>query len=143
MRKIKFGIAALVIAALLAGCADSAEKQTENSDTDTSTASYSSQTTISNNITNTENIKITELENGLSHTRYSGDYKFDEFLAEGGAESDNEVIAFLSYNLIGYTIPSFGADNFGCSAFSAKGENGYYFGRNFDWYNCSALIVEA
>ena len=143
MRKIKFGIAALVIAALLAGCADAAEKQTENSNTDTSTASYSSQTTTSDNVTDTENIKITELEKGLSHTSYSGDYKFDEFLSEGGAESDNEVIAFLAKNLIGYAIPSFGENNFGCSTFSAKGENGYYFGRNFDWYNCNALIVEA
>ena len=91
----------------------------------------------------TENGVITELEKGLSHARYSGDYKFDEFLTEGGAESDNEVIAFLAKKLIGSALSSFGADNFGCSAFSAKGESGYYFGRNFDWYNCNALIVEA
>ena len=223
MRKVKIGIAALVIAALLAGCADATENQLGNSDsinsivtssssgsesskTDTSNSSTGStesktptseskpgssktDTSISttgstesktptqsesshgsskadtsssgstqstenktpeqssatgiNNVPNTENAKITELEKGLSHTRYSGDYKFEKFLSEGGAESDNEVIAFLAKNLIGNALLSFGANNFGCSAFSAKGENGYYFGRNFDWYNCNALIVEA
>lgn len=91
----------------------------------------------------TEKIKITELEKGLSHTKYSGDYKFEKFLAEGGAESDSEVISFLAKNLIGDALSSFGANIFGCSAFSVKGEDGYFFGRNFDWYNCSALIVEA
>ena len=95
------------------------------------------------NVTKTDNTKITELEKGLSHSSFSGDYKFEQFLAEGGAESDNEVIAFLARNLIGDALSSFGANIFGCSAFTAKGENGYYFGRNFDWYNCNALIVEA
>ncbi|MCH5207158.1 MAG: linear amide C-N hydrolase [Oscillospiraceae bacterium] len=95
------------------------------------------------NVTKTENTKITELEKGLSHSSFSGDYKFDKFLAEGGAKSDSEVIAFLARNLIGDALSGFGSGNFGCSAFSAKGENGYLFGRNFDWYNCSALIVEA
>lgn len=197
MRKVKSGIAALVIAALvivtlLAGCADATENQLGNSVLDTPTVSGSSgaansensdsinsivtssssgsesskndtssssstqstenktpeqsSATGTNNVPNTENgksIEIMELEKGLSHTRYSGDYKFDKFLSEGGAESDNEVIAFLAQNLIGSALLSFGTNNFGCSAFSAKGENGYYFGRNFDWYNCNALIVEA
>ena len=94
-------------------------------------------------VTVTENAKLTELEKGLSHSSFSGDYKFTQFLDEGGAENDNEVIAFLSKNLIGSDLSGFGVGNFGCSAFTAKGENGYYFGRNFDWYNCNALVVEA
>ncbi|MCH5197104.1 MAG: membrane lipoprotein lipid attachment site-containing protein, partial [Oscillospiraceae bacterium] len=106
-----------------------------------STQNNQSSQSESNSVTNPENMKITELEKGLSHTSYSGDYKFGQFLAEGGAESDSEVIAFLARNLIGDAISSFGANIFGCSAFSAKGESGYYFGRNFDWYNCNALIV--
>ncbi|MCH5197255.1 MAG: linear amide C-N hydrolase [Oscillospiraceae bacterium] len=152
MKIIKFGLIALVITAILAGCADAAEHNSGNSDLNTPSASDFSQTTSErsssdkNNVPNTENgksIEIMELEKGLSHTRYSGDYKFEKFLSEGGAESDNEVIAFLAENLIGNALLSFGANNFGCSAFSAKGGNGYYFGRNFDWYNCNALIVEA
>lgn len=39
--------------------------------------------------------KITELANGLSAVRHTGDYGFDEFLAEGGASSDAEVVSFL------------------------------------------------
>ncbi len=83
----------------------------------------------------------TELESGLSYAEFDGDYQFDKFLSEGGAESDMSVIAFLGKNMLGDIAGSFGGDNFGCSAFSAKGENGYYFGRNFDWYNCDALVV--
>lgn len=94
-----------------------------------------------NEAANTANARITELEKGLSSSSYSGDYKFDKFLSEGGAESDNDVISFLAKNLIGDSLSEFGANIFGCSAFSAKGESGYYFGRNFDWYNCNALIV--
>ena len=37
----------------------------------------------------------TELESGLSYAEFEGDYRFDKFLAEGGAESDTGVIAFL------------------------------------------------
>ena len=142
---------ALAAAVLLSGCADPAENRNgtsnhetpiigENVQNDQNERSSSSE---ANNLTNAENAKITELENGLSHTSCSGDYKFQQFLAEGGAESDNDVIAFLARELIGEALSGFGANIFGCSAFSAKGENGYYFGRNFDWYNCNALIVEA
>lgn len=92
-------------------------------------------------VPNNKNCEITELERGLSSVSFSGDYKFEQFLSEGGAESDTEVIAFLAKNLIGDAVSGFLGDNFGCSSFSAKGEDGYYFGRNFDWYNCNALIV--
>ena len=84
---------------------------------------------------------ITELESGLSYAEFEGDYQFDKFLSEGGAESDMSVIAFLGKNMLGDITGGLGGDNFGCSAFSAKSENGYYFGRNFDWYNCDALVV--
>lgn len=52
---------------------------------------------------NSETIKITEkilkLENGLSVVKYEGDYGFDDFLANGGASSDNEVVKFLSQKI--------------------------------------------
>ena len=150
MKKILSCLIALAIASLFVGCSNAAERDSGNSVPDISTTNNSFRTTSSepsmsedNSVIIIKNGKITELEKGLSHTRYSGDYKFDKFLSEGGAESDNEVIAFLGKNLIGDALLSFGANNFGCSAFSAKGGNGYYFGRNFDWYNCNALIVES
>ena len=135
-RIIILALSALVLTA----CADSGGIGNNSVQSNQNNQSSQSET---NSVINSENMKITELEKGLSHTSCSGDYKFGQFLAEGGAESDSEVIAFLARNLIGDALSSFGANIFGCSAFCAKGENGYYFGRNFDWYNCNALIVEA
>lgn len=138
-------IAALLVLTLTA-CAARNDTSSDISDSVQSTQNFQSEQSSyseAGTVTDTENAKLTELEKGLSHTSYRGDYKFAQFLAEGGAKSDNEVIAFLSQNLIGGGLSGFGVGNFGCSAFTAKGENGYYFGRNFDWYNCNALIVEA
>jgi len=39
--------------------------------------------------------KITELTGGLSAVRHTGDYGFDEFLEQGGASSDAEVVSFI------------------------------------------------
>ena len=40
--------------------------------------------------------EITELEDGFYAVRYEGDYGFDEFIEQGGASSDSEVVAYLS-----------------------------------------------
>ena len=138
-------ITAMFLVLTLTACA--AKNDTSNNVSDSVQSTQNNQSEQSSqseasSVTVTENATITELEKGLSHSSYNGDYKFAQFLAEGGAKSDNEVISFLSKNLIGGGLSGFGGGNFGCSAFSAKGENGYLFGRNFDWYNCNALIVE-
>lgn len=88
---------------------------------------------------------IAELEDGLSIVRFDGDDDFDEFLERGGASSDSEVASYLANWLLGGNI-SFNAAAipFACSTLSVQGENGErLFGRNFDWYNCDALIVES
>ena len=142
----KTAILAAFLALTLTACAannDTPNNMSDNVQSVQNIQSEQSSYSEASSVTATENAKITELEKGFSHTRYNGDYKFEKFLADGGAKSDNEVIAFLSKNLIGGGLSGFGVGNFGCSAFTAKGENGYYFGRNFDWYNCNALIVEA
>ena len=139
-------IIAAFLALTLTACADKTNAPNSSSGSVQSDASVQNGQSVPSEasaVTNSENAKITELEKGLSHSSYSGDYKFAQFLAEGGAKNDNEVIAFLSKNLIGSGLSGFGVGNFGCSALTAKGENGYYFGRNFDWYNCNALVVEA
>ncbi len=88
--------------------------------------------------------QITQLESGLSAVRYEGDYGFEEFLANGGASSDGEVVKFLSKRLLSGRNLSFGEMPFGCSTISVKSENGgYLFGRNFDWNSCDALIVHS
>lgn len=87
--------------------------------------------------------EITELEDGLSAVLYSGDYGFDAFLEQGGASTDSDVIRFLTNNVIlGAADIKLRTEGFGCSTLSARSEDGgYWFGRNFDWNQCEALIV--
>ncbi len=88
--------------------------------------------------------KAVKLENGLSAIKYSGDHGFDDFLSQGGASSDSEVVAFLSDKLTSAGGLSFGGAPFGCSTISAVDPEGnYIFGRNFDWNSCNAMIVHS
>ncbi|MDE5859313.1 MAG: choloylglycine hydrolase, partial [Oscillospiraceae bacterium] len=87
--------------------------------------------------------EIAELELGFSAVRYDGDYGFDLFLEQGGADSDQAVLQFLNNNMFqGNSGLQIGGDAFGCSTVSVKNANGgYFFGRNFDWQTCDALAV--
>ena len=141
MKKSIIGIAAIMI--MLTGCGDKSADMSSMSDIDsreTVSENIISQESSENSYTSTQ---ITELEEGFSYAEMKSDYAFDKFLSDGGAESDTDVINFLAKNLIGDTVSGFGGKNFGCSAVSAKSADGYYFGRNFDWYNCDALVVAA
>ena len=88
---------------------------------------------------------ITELEEGLLAVRYDGDYGFDRFIAQGGASSDGEVIAYLADNLLsGLNLGDLLGDVFGCSTIAVQSPDGdALFGRNFDWNTCEAMVVEA
>ena len=85
-----------------------------------------------------------ELEDGLSVVRLDGEDYFDEFLAQGGADSDMGVITFLGKKLLfGRNELRLDTRGFGCSALTVSAPDGdALFGRNFDWYNCETLIVE-
>jgi len=86
--------------------------------------------------------EIAELEPGLSAAEFSGNDGFADFLSQGGADSDKKVAGFLSERLS--AALSMAGNPFGCSAFVAKNpDGGATFGRNFDWYNCEALILTA
>ena len=65
------------------------------------------------------------------------------FLSRGGAESDREVLQFLTETIVGSAGGlSFEGGAFGCSTISVENtEGGYYFGRNFDWNKCDAMMV--
>ena len=89
--------------------------------------------------------EITQLDPGFSAVRYDSDYAFDQFLEQGGASSDQDVLKFLTGTLL-HGVPGLRIDGnpFGCSTISVKNtEGGYYFGRNFDWQTCDALVVTA
>lgn len=88
---------------------------------------------------------IMQLENGLAAVKYEGDYGFEEFITNGGASSDEDVVKYLSQNVLPDADEfSFGDMPFGCSTVSVKNESGdSLFGRNFDWNSCNALIVHS
>lgn len=86
---------------------------------------------------------VTELESGFSVVRFDGNDGFEAFLNQGGAASDREVLQFLTGTMLGSAEGlSFEGDAFGCSTISVENTGGgYYFGRNFDWNKCDALLV--
>lgn len=89
--------------------------------------------------------EIAELEDGFSAVRYDGDYGFDEFLAGGGASSDGEVVEYLANNLLSdLNLGDLLGGIFGCSTIAVQSPDGdALFGRNFDWKNCEAMVVES
>ena len=97
--------------------------------------------------------RIQKIKKNLSVVEYSGDYAFDEFLKNGGASGDREVLSFITRRLLASGNRSrevdglaFSESAFGCSTFTikdAKNENHFLTGRNFDWQKCDALIVVA
>lgn len=90
----------------------------------------------------TPDMKVTQLEDGLSTIRFEGDSGFDTFLEQGGADSDQEVAQYLT-SLVKENI-SLGDLLFGCSTLSvANASGGYLFGRNFDWEPCNAMIIQS
>lgn len=89
--------------------------------------------------------EILQIEEGFFAVRVEGEDGFTEFLARGGASSDREVAEYLTEQILS-DIPGllFGGNPFGCSTLSVPGkEGGYFFGRNFDWNSCDAMIVSA
>ena len=97
-----------------------------------------------NTVTVQASSEIEELEKGLSAVRYEGNDGFGAFLSGGGAKTDGEVVQFLASsffvgNQSGFTMKT---QSFGCSTLSVQNtEGGYFFGRNFDWNACDALVV--
>ncbi len=72
-----------------------------------------------------------------------GDYYFDEFIAEGGAANDGELIQFVVDNITKGIVPiSIASPDIGCSSFTSVDADGNrYFGRNYDFSTSSAMIV--
>ncbi|MGN0168532.1 MAG: C45 family autoproteolytic acyltransferase/hydrolase [Acetatifactor sp.] len=90
---------------------------------------------------------IEKQEDGLYSMEYAGDYGFDEFLARGGAVDDAAVadylIEFLSHGFY-QTDTEASTAEFGCSTICTQDMDGnVLFGRNYDWEECSAILVHA
>ena len=135
--------AVILILVFSAGCNNSTSSDNYKQDSNYADSKASQSENMEDFIIPASN--ITELENGLSTVRFDGDYAFDLFLKQGGAATDQDVFRFISQSLIGTnTDLRMQAEGFGCSTISIKNtDGGYLFGRNFDWQNCDALIVES
>lgn len=139
MKKRMFLVFCLLIIFALTGCNKTQSVQRNPSAGNIETEKDTTDAALID-ITPTE--KITELEDGLSVVRYTGNYGFDEFLSGKGASTDKEVIEFLTENLLGNLDLGFAGDVFGCSTITAHDADGdVLFGRNFDWNSCDAMIV--
>ena len=151
MRIGKLWIGVLVCGVLLIGCGDRSASKSNNaaqeSGTETEGMESNKAEAQSSRQETTEYIEVdttvTELESGFSVVRFEGDDGFDAFINQGGAESDREVLQFLTGTMLSSAEGlTFEGDAFGCSTISVENtEGGYYFGRNFDWNKCDAMMV--
>lgn len=73
----------------------------------------------------------------------SGDYYFDDFLAQGGASNDTDLISFITQSITKGIIPmNLKTTDIACSAFTADTEDGdRVFGRNYDFSPTNTAIV--
>ena len=73
----------------------------------------------------------------------SVDYSFDEFLSQGGASNDAELISFVTRSLTKGIIPMhIKTSSIACSAFTADTQSGdRVFGRNYDFSATNTAIV--
>ena len=74
---------------------------------------------------------------------FSGDYFFDEFLSQGGASNDAELISFITLSITKGIIPMhIKTSSIACSAFTADTQSGdRVFGRNYDFSATNTAIV--
>ena len=89
---------------------------------------------------------IHKLQDGLYVMEYRGDYGLDEFLAQGGADSDsalaNYLMGYLSGGYVTQEDVEITPGDYGCTTVCVKDKKGdVYFGRNFDWKKDRAIIV--
>lgn len=75
--------------------------------------------------------------------KVSGDYSFDEFLSQGGASNDAELISFVTRSITKGIIPMhIKTSSIACSAFTADTQSGdRVFGRNYDFSATNTAIV--
>ena len=83
------------------------------------------------------------LDGAVYQMTVSGGYYFDDYLAQGGAASDNALIAFITDSLTkGLIDISLEAPEIGCSSFTAQAQDGSrLFARNYDFSKTNTCLV--
>ena len=77
---------------------------------------------------------------GIYVIDYYADYKMDEYLA-ANIKTVEDFDAWMTTNLT-HGVPTGDIPEMGCSSFAAVSDGGdHLFGRNYDMYECDALVV--
>lgn len=97
---------------------------------------------------------IKNVDEGVYFLEFEGDYGLDDYLSSGGGKSVDDLVGFISTSLKkgswnGSTKKSesqvkISLGDFGCASISAANTEdcgGMIFGRNYDWNDCSIMIV--
>lgn len=136
MRRLLTIVISFILIAALVSCKSESPNPTH---TNSSELTESPEETRIIELTN----EMTDLDHGFSAVRHDGEDGFDQFISKGGASSDKEVLRFLTENLLHKADDLYMQGMpFGCSTISVKNaDNGWYFGRNFDWNTCDALVI--
>lgn len=83
------------------------------------------------------------LQGGIYQMTFTGDYYFEDYLAQGGAKNDRELLDFIMSKMTkGLLNLSINTSKIGCSSFTAKKSDGQHiFARNYDLYTTNTCIV--
>ena len=83
------------------------------------------------------------LQGGIYQMTFKGDYYFEDYLAQGGAKNDRELLDFIMSKMTkGLLNLSIKTSKIGCSSFTAKKSDGQrIFARNYDLYTTNTCIV--
>lgn len=95
---------------------------------------------------------LRKVTDGVFYIEYQGDYKLQEYINEGGGKTNDQMSAFIEKCLKKGKWEGLGAGKdisvkittpeFGCSSIAAKNKNGgQIYGRNYDWNDCSIILV--
>ncbi len=83
-------------------------------------------------------------QDGAVYTmRVSGGYYFDQYLEDGGASSDSELISYITSKITkGLISMGLSVSDIGCSSFTCTTEDGAnLFGRNYDFSKTNTCLV--
>jgi len=83
------------------------------------------------------------LQGGIYQMTFKGNYYFEDYLAQGGAKNDRELLDFIMNKMTkGLLNLSIKTSKIGCSSFTAKKPDGQrLFARNYDLYTTNTCIV--
>lgn len=95
-----------------------------------------------NDIRTINSIKLID-DYGLYYMDYYSDYGLDKLIEQGGANSDDEIVAFTINQVLKGLPVEFDIPDFGCTTFQVQTENQeWIFGRNYDLDYVPSMIIK-